>query len=179
VLVADARNRSTGVSSSRSRADVHVNRARPSVMPLVALWSGWWISEPRVLCDNHAVKLDEPRSLSEAERLILDALLAPDFPGAAELRAQLTRVQVVGKCDCGCPTVDLAVPPDVYPSPIKTTNRLAPVKGRVTPVAGEPPGDIILFVDDGRLSCLEYVSYDDPSPTGWPPLDRVTLVRTD
>lgn len=125
------------------------------------------------------MKLDEPRSLSGAERLVLDTLLAPDFPGAAELRAQLARVQVIGTCDCGCPTVDLAVPPDVDPSPVKTRARLVPVEGRVKPVAGEPPGDIILFVDDGRLSCLEYVSYDDPSPVEWPPLDRVTLVRTD
>jgi hypothetical protein len=30
------------------------------------------------------------------------------------------------------------------------------------------PGDIIVFVDDGLLSCLEYVSYDDPSPAEWP-----------
>jgi len=125
------------------------------------------------------MKLDEPRSLSEPERLVLGALLAPDFPGAAELRAQLTRVQVIGKCDCGCPTVDLAVPPDVAPSPVTTRARLAPVEGRVTPVAGEPPGDIILFVDDGRLSCLEYVSYDEPSPAEWPPLDRVRVMRTD
>lgn len=125
------------------------------------------------------MKFDEPRSLSEAERLVLDALLAADFPGAAELRAQLARVQVVGKCDCGCPTVDLAVPPDVPVSPVKTRARLVPVEGRVSPLAGEPPGDIILFVDDGRLSYLEYVSYDDPSPAEWPSLDRVTLVRTD
>ncbi|HTW07997.1 MAG TPA: hypothetical protein VME46_10820 [Acidimicrobiales bacterium] len=46
-------------------------------------------------------------------------------------------------------------------------------------MAGEPPGDIILFVDDGRLSCLEYVSYDEPSPAEWPPLDRVRVMRTD
>ena len=124
------------------------------------------------------MKFDMPRSLSDDERLILEALLAPQFPGAVELRAQLAHVQVVGKCDCGCPTVDLFVPSNVIPSPLKTRNRLAPVEGRVTPVADEPSGDIILFVDDGRLSCLEYVSYDDPSPAAWPSLDRVTVVRT-
>jgi hypothetical protein len=44
----------------------------------------------------------------------------------------------------------------------------------------EAAGDIILFVDGGYLSCLEYVSYDDPSPTVWPSLDRVevALVRS-
>jgi hypothetical protein len=125
------------------------------------------------------VELDEPRPLSQPELLILTALLAPDFPGAAELRLQLPAVRVVGKCDCGCPTVDLAVPTDVAPSPAQTRARLAPVEGRVTPAASELRDDIILFVDDGRLSSLEYVSYDKPRPSEWPPLDRVRVERTD
>ncbi len=129
-------------------------------------------------CKNQAMKFDVPRSLSDAERLVLEALLAPQFPGVAELRAQLVHVQVVGKCGCGCPTVDLFVPLNAVPSPLKTSNRLAPVEGRVMPIADEPPGEIILFVDDGRLSCLEYVSYDEPSPAEWPSLDRITVVRT-
>jgi hypothetical protein len=121
------------------------------------------------------MQFDQPRPLNEAERRTLDVLLAPEFPGVAELRAQLPHAQVIGKCDCGCPTVDLHVPPDVPRSDVVTRSRLAPVEGRVAPVGDEPPGDIILFVDDGRLSYLEYVSYDDPSPSEWPPLDRVTV----
>ena len=132
-----------------------------------------------VVCENHIVNLDEPRPLSKPERLILEALLTLDFPGVAELRAQISRVQVVGACDCGCPTIDLEVPMDVAASPVETRARLAPVEGRVIPLAAEPPGEIILFVDGGRLSCLEYVSYDDPSPSEWPSLDRVTLVCND
>ncbi len=79
------------------------------------------------------VKLDNPRPLNTAERQILAALLAVDFPGAEALRAQAERAQVVGRCDCGCPTIDLRVPDEVPSSPVATLNRLAPVEGRVPP----------------------------------------------
>jgi hypothetical protein len=125
------------------------------------------------------VRFDHPRPLNEAELSILDALLTVDFPGAAAFRAQVPHTMVIGRCDCGCPTVDLSVQLIVPASSVDTPSRLAPVEGRVTPIANEPPGDIILFVDDGRMSCLEYVSFDDPSPSEWPSLGRVTVVRTD
>jgi hypothetical protein len=125
------------------------------------------------------MRLDHPRPLNEAERRILDALLAVDFPGVAEIRAQMPHTMVVGRCDCGCPTVSLTVPNDIPASAVHTPIRLAPAEGRVTPIANEPPGDIILFVDNGRMSSLEYVSYVDPAPSEWPPLDRVTVVIID
>jgi hypothetical protein len=125
------------------------------------------------------VKLDQPRDLNGAELRILEALLSEDFPGLAELRDQVAHSKVIGHCDCGCPTIDIAVSHDASPSVVKTKSRLAPIEGRILPVAGEPPGDIILFVDDRWLSCLEYVSYDDPPPREWPSAERLTIVRTD
>jgi hypothetical protein len=125
--------------------------------------------------ENHLVRFVEPRPLSDAEQRILGALLSPEFPGVTELRAQVPHTQVIGKCDCGCPTVDLFVSPEVPRSDVVTRSRLTPVEGRVRPVGDEPPGDIILFVDDGRLSCLEYVSYNNPPPSEWPALDRVAV----
>lgn len=91
---------------------------------------------------------------------------------------QVQHATVVGTCDCGCPTVDLVVPSEIPRSSVEAPNRLAPVEGRVRPIADEPQADIILFVDDGCLSCLELVSYDDPAPTEWPSLDRVTILQT-
>ena len=124
------------------------------------------------------MRLDTPRPLSTTERSVLDALLAESFPGVQELRMQVEHATVVARCDCGCPTVDLTVPPEIPPSPVRTPNRLAPVEGRVRPLAEEPVADIILFVDDGQLRRLELVSYDDPAPSEWPSLDRVTVERT-
>lgn len=127
-----------------------------------------------------SVRLDHPRPLNEAEHRVLGALLAEDFPGVDELRAQVPRAMVVGRCDCGCPTVDLEVPEDIpASSATSTTPRLAPVEGRVRSIGDEPTGDILLFVDDGRMTCLEYVTYQDPSPTEWPSLDRISVMRTD
>lgn len=123
------------------------------------------------------VQLDQPRPLNDDERAVLQALLAPDFPGVSELRAQVPDAVVVGKCDCGCPTIDIQVTGSSPRSTVVSKNRLAPYEGRVAPLDDEPIGDIILFVDDGFLTCLEYVPYDDPSPTTWPSLDRIEVVQ--
>ena len=48
----------------------------------------------------------EPRPLTERERAVLDALLSVEFDGVEELRAQAADVAVVGRCPCGCPSVD-------------------------------------------------------------------------
>ncbi|MET7808494.1 hypothetical protein [Micromonospora chersina] len=37
---------------------------------------------------------------------MLEALLAIDFEGVEGLRRQAADVLVVGKCDCGCPSID-------------------------------------------------------------------------
>jgi hypothetical protein len=127
------------------------------------------------------VQLDQPRSLNSSEKQILEALLGLEFPGVVELRIQVAHTMVVGRCDCGCPTVDLAVSNDVPRSSVKARSlRLAPVEAQVAPDKDEPPGEIILFVDDGRLSSLEYLYYVDSPPSRWPTLDRLTVVvRTD
>lgn len=125
------------------------------------------------------MRLETPRPLSEAEKHVLTKMLSIDFPGAEELRSQVSRALVVGKCDCGCPTVDIEVEPGVSPSPVRARHRLTPVEGRVKPLGGEPTADIILFVDDGRLACLEYVAYSDPAPSGWPHPDRIRVLRLD
>ncbi|GGN87768.1 hypothetical protein GCM10010112_70700 [Actinoplanes lobatus] len=46
------------------------------------------------------------RPLTERERAVLDALLATDVDGAADLRRQAVDVQVTGGCGCGCPSID-------------------------------------------------------------------------
>jgi hypothetical protein len=116
-----------------------------------------------------------PRPLTADERRVLDLLLGSTFVGADELRQQATQAMVTGRCDCGCPTVDLSVPQDALPAPV--IGPTAPVEVRVTPVGGEPVGEVLLFVKAGRLSSLEYVYYTDSPPRKWPPADRMTVVE--
>lgn len=114
------------------------------------------------------------RPLHPDERAVLNLLLAEDFEGAAALREQARNASVVGRCDCGCPSIYLAVPSG---SPrAHLGSRLAPAEGRVAPESeGEPPGEIVLFVDDGKLSYLEYVYYDVVPPS-WPPTSSITTL---
>ncbi|MFC8721942.1 hypothetical protein, partial [Kitasatospora sp. NPDC057198] len=49
-----------------------------------------------------------PRPLNAAERAVLEHLLSADFPGAAELRAGLDELEVVGAWFPGSLSVDLA-----------------------------------------------------------------------
>lgn len=116
----------------------------------------------------------EVRPLHPDERAVLSLLLAEDFNGAAQLREQARDATVVGRCDCGCPSIYLASPSG---SPrAHLASRLAPAEGRITPESeGEPPGEIILFVDDGKLSYLEYVYYGRV-PQSWPPTSRIATV---
>ena len=103
---------------------------------------------------------------------MLDLVLSSDFDGAGELREQARAAVVVGRCDCGCPSVDLQVGGRV--SAARLGSRLVPSELEV--LAGdEPPGQVIVFADDGRLSYLEYVFFGD-TPEVWPDPSQVRLV---
>lgn len=53
----------------------------------------------------------DSRPLTQRERAVLDALLAPDFPGVEALRTEAEDVEVVGGCGCGCPSIDFLKEP--------------------------------------------------------------------
>jgi hypothetical protein len=129
--------------------------------------------------ETRSVRPHHPRPLTTAERQVLDPLLAPEFSGVAELRAQAHAVEVVGHCDCGCPTIHLAVARELPRSACAAPDRLAPVEAEVASGPTGPNDQIILFVDDGLLSSMEYVWYGDRPPAGWPRPEELTIVRTD
>jgi hypothetical protein len=104
------------------------------------------------------------RPLTTTERALLDALLDREFDGVAELRAQALRATASTGCECGCVTLDLHVPDDV---PVSATGG-APVEGTVVDAAGEPIGEVLLFVERGRLAGLEVHSLDEPLPFSVP-----------
>ena len=104
---------------------------------------------------------------------MLDLVLSPDFAGAEELREQAKSVFVVGGCDCGCPSVDLRARRGACATGLDS--RLVPSELEVVPAGDEPPGQVILFADDGRLSYLEYVFVGE-TPATWPDPSRVRVV---
>jgi len=112
-------------------------------------------------------RTSEERVLSADEARVMDQLLSLDFPGASELRLQQAHARVVGRCQCGCATVDLAVdvssaPPALgVPSPI-------PAEAEVVGEGDQPVGGVIVFLKDGYLSGLEIYSYGEPI-RAWPP----------
>jgi hypothetical protein len=106
------------------------------------------------------------RPLSDTERRVLGVMLAMEFPGAAELRAQVDSTVVSGRCACGCPSVDLVVEGDVQRAPVTSGT---PVNAEVDGVLG---GGLIVFVNNGRLSGLEYYSVEEQNPSDWPDLTQ-------
>ncbi|WP_271215761.1 hypothetical protein [Streptosporangium carneum] len=87
-------------------------------------------------------------------------LLAQDFPGVDELRAQVPSAVVTGGCGCGCATVNLRT--EGGPLALAVPAR----KGVVVSAGVRGRGDgVLLFVEEGRLSCLEVYSCEDaPAP---------------
>jgi hypothetical protein len=95
----------------------------------------------------------------------LERPLAEDFPGAAELRVQAGSARVTGKCRCGCPTVHLSV------------DEAAPLASVLSRIPGEaqvdnaPGHGLILFVDERRMSLLEFYTSNDSPPAQFPGRD--------
>ncbi|CAN7266400.1 hypothetical protein [Knoellia sp. LjRoot47] len=88
-----------------------------------------------------------PRLLNDRESDILALLLSVDFPGVVELRRQAESVSASREGMI----IDLWVSAD---SPRATVTSRTPVQAVVD---GEGyDGGLLLFVDDGRLSALEY-----------------------
>jgi hypothetical protein len=119
------------------------------------------------------------RPLSERERSIIDALLELDFPGAAELRAQVARTEVIGgwpdRWPYGCPAIDLWVPEDVTPSPDWMGRSDCLPAEALVDTTEHTTLQVQLFVRDGRLSALETPWIDGETPSEWPSVDRLEV----
>jgi hypothetical protein len=122
------------------------------------------------------VQLTNPRPLSDAEKKITLLLLSREFPGAQELRAQVDHAQVVGECDCGCPTIDIEVAEAAPRSLPQSGAGPLPYEGSVASDGEDPAGGIILFSSNGYINSLEYYPMRDPSPPDWPDLTRIEVV---
>ena len=113
------------------------------------------------------------RSLTQSEVAALDFMLSADFPGVAELRQQARTARVVGRCSCGCPSIDIAVDRTVAPPAI------AVLPGAVASATSRDPRvtHLTLWVDGDYLSGLELSWLDEypdefPSPETFDPPKR-------
>lgn len=90
-----------------------------------------------------------PRPLSDAELELIEALLGASGSAGGRYLGQLVRVQVVGACSCGCPSIDLVVDGNPIEGPPK-----ALIVADAESPEGVPVG-VILWVRGGALSGLE------------------------
>jgi hypothetical protein len=94
----------------------------------------------------------ERRQLSEAEHKLVEWLLAHGGPGAAKYKTQVTNLNVVSMCGCGCPTIDFAL----------QSGRKVGASEIVSEAGGTTPEGvsvgIILHAREGELSELEVYS---------------------
>jgi hypothetical protein len=118
-----------------------------------------WGESITIIGYGFMAQFSQPRELKSNERVLLEYLLSADFPGRNELKEQLSRVEVVGDCDCGCGTIYLAVKEPF----VRACSR--------EPIAVEAYADaldVMLFVRDGLLASLEIVDYVNVHPLNYP-----------
>jgi hypothetical protein len=104
---------------------------------------------------GRATTLPVDRSLMDDERNLLYWLLRNGFPGAEQFLPQVDQARVIGRCSCGCPSIDLAVEgvgPDRNAGMVSLSDWLWPTQ--------EGLFGVVLFATDRRLACLDVWSVD-------------------
>ena len=110
-----------------------------------------------------------PRPLADPERSPLEVLLAEDFPGSDELRAQARTVRVNGFWE-DRPSVVLLEVMDPG-APRANVVHVVPVEAKVRDA--DPPQELLLFVKDGLLDSIELVDYSGNDAVGLPDIGTV------
>ena len=110
-----------------------------------------------------------PRTLLDAERALVDFLLAEEFPGVRELRVQALGLEVRGLWR-DLPTVVLLSVMD-EDAPSAEVVHTVPVEARVK--GADPPREVLLFVKGGRLDSIELVDYGGNEPPRLPAVDEL------
>jgi hypothetical protein len=102
-----------------------------------------------------------PRPLKPAGAAMLSHASGYATKSEAALRAQAETAMVVGKCGCGCASIDLEVDPATPDAEDQVLDLFNP---------GPPPQGVLVFVRESRLAGLEIFNYDPtPNPKEFPP----------
>jgi hypothetical protein len=103
------------------------------------------------------VTADSLRPLNEAERGVLDFILAQDWDGVEQVRAMLDDTRASLGCECGCGSIDLTV--NALGEPLRSRS---PVPAEAVAYFDGHPFLALLFIEeDGAY--LEFVWYGDPA----------------
>ncbi|APE33969.1 hypothetical protein BOX37_08275 [Nocardia mangyaensis] len=116
----------------------------------------------------------EPRPLTDLESDAVTKLLSAGGVGAAELLMQIPCTQVVATWGIGSPSVDLMVQWGVATAAGPIDGVFA--NGAVTDLNGSSVGELILWVENGWLSGVEYAWYTDERPRTLPDPEQIVVL---
>ncbi|MGX1772547.1 hypothetical protein ACWIGW_10565 [Nocardia brasiliensis] len=108
----------------------------------------------------------EPRALTEREIGVVTRLLSAGAAGGHDYLPQIPAARVTATWGVGSPSVDVVVPVELATAAGVTDGIFA--SGGVTDRVGAPIGEVILWVEHGRLSAIEYAWYTDERPRTLP-----------
>ncbi len=117
---------------------------------------------------------DPPRALTEQEQALLMLILNTDAPGSQALRAQVPTARAESMCPCGCGSITLVVDPAL---PRADARSPFPEEAFADSVDGLGVS-AMLFLNEGRLSLLEFVWFSD-GPRDVPPFEAWVRVVWD
>ena len=121
-----------------------------------------------VMADNPGTRLPG-RALDDLERSTLMFLLSVDFVGRDAFLRQADTARVVGKCDCGCATIDLWVDHHNLAAAVGAREPV-PVEAR-SKEEGEAFTELLLFAKEGWLQSFESVYVSEKPPAVFPPTE--------
>jgi hypothetical protein len=114
------------------------------------------------------------RLMDEQERSVIAHLLSVAFNGAAELREQLAFARVVENWKPeGSASFDISVPAGVGTA--QNIDGVAPVNAYVTDEEGAYVGELILWIENGKLAGLEYAWVTDSPPSRLPEVSQIRV----
>jgi hypothetical protein len=113
------------------------------------------------------------RPLAPDEQALLRHLLSVPLAGADMLRRQLDTEIAASPWSGTGPSLDLLVPDSAPPAQLP--DGPLPLDATVIGADGEFAGELLIWVENGRLSAIEYAWITDAPPAGLPDVAATTV----
>ncbi|MYX39078.1 MULTISPECIES: hypothetical protein [unclassified Streptomyces] len=92
---------------------------------------------------------------------VLELVLNTDKPVHVALRRQLPHLRVRSHCTCGCGTAYFELNTSVAEPASTGPGTVVAADAQLYTEAGDCPGEVLVFTQDGYLTWLEVCSWDD------------------